>query len=371
MQKEEVKVWFAHLSNGGISYYRMIQFAEEMTDIDGVFPIMQKFKPDEHDQFRRNYEINPDKEAEYINQIAEMCDMMVVQQVTSSKLLCYFKAYKEVLHKTLICELDDNPFEAQSFNPHYGQIGPGTDYENNAYDQIKMSDAVICSTDYLKETLMNYNKRCYTIPNAIDFDVWEPLEVHTKPDMVRIGWSGGAGHYNDLKPIKHALKQLLNEHDNLEFCIIHGEPGFIDHPRFVYRCEDWVPITEYPKEYCNAGFDIVIAPLRDTEFNRCKSNVRYLEASAKKIPVVASDVEPYRKTIEHGKDGFLYREPKEFLDILRKLVKDSKLRAQIGQEAYKKIKRDFDSKIVAKKYAELLKTIYQDMGSGRLSHHSG
>src|SRR5574337_897705 len=51
-------------------------------------------------------------------------------------------------------------------------------------------------------------------------------------------------------------------------------------------------VTEYMGLY--DGHLAALAPLAPNEFNRCKSNLKLLEAGAKGIPLLASDVAPYR-----------------------------------------------------------------------------
>lgn len=368
MQTEEIKVWFAHLANGPISYHRMIQFAYEMSDMEGIYPIMTPFRPKEHDKFRRNYEINPDQEAEHMNQLAELSDVIIAQSIGNMKLLAYMKSYQSVLGKLFISEFDDNPFEIDSSAQHYNALKPGSDLEHNAYDQIKASDAVICSTQYLADQISVYNGEVYVIPNAIDLDVWEPLESKNKDGIVTIGWAGGAGHQHDLKPIRQALIEILERHPNVEVKFIHGAPDFIDHKRFSCVGSEWKSINDYPASYADAGFDIVLAPLKDTEFNRCKSNLRYLEASALKLPTVAANVEPYKQSIKDEEDGFIYCDRNNLVDILSQLVYNPSLRRTVGQSAFEKVKTQYSSRVVAQEYANTIKTIFEEHCCERLSN---
>jgi len=67
-----------------------------------------------------------------------------------------------------------------------------------------------------------------------------------------------------------------------------------------------VPFQEYPQYLAN--FDVGIAPIVNSSFNRGKSNLKILETGAHGIPAVASKVAPYARFIDHGKDGFFSRD---------------------------------------------------------------
>ena len=93
-------------------------------------------------------------------------------------------------------------------------------------------------------------------------------------------------------------------------------------------------------------FDIGIAPLEDTSFNSSKSNIKFLEYSALGIPTVASKVTPYSSTIVNGETGFLIK-PKgtvylDWVKALTKLVENKELREQVGKNANKFVKENFN-----------------------------
>jgi len=78
----------------------------------------------------------------------------------------------------------------------------------------------------------------------------------------------------------------------------------------------------------------MLIPRLPSYFNKCKSNIKYLEASMLEIPVVASTFEdsPYN-TIEDGKTGMLAKDEAEFRIKTEQLIKDKALRRQIGKNA--------------------------------------
>jgi glycosyltransferase involved in cell wall biosynthesis len=66
------------------------------------------------------------------------------------------------------------------------------------------------------------------------------------------------------------------------------------YPQFV----DWFRGVA---SYC----DLAIAPLVDTEFNRCKSELKFLQYSAVGLPSLSSNCPPYSNIVKHGIDGIL------------------------------------------------------------------
>ncbi len=51
------------------------------------------------------------------------------------------------------------------------------------------------------------------------------------------------------------------------------------------------------------------------------------------LPVVASHVAPYARSIKHGENGYLAKNAKDWLKYLRLLITDYETRARIAAEA--------------------------------------
>jgi glycosyltransferase involved in cell wall biosynthesis len=58
-----------------------------------------------------------------------------------------------------------------------------------------------------------------------------------------------------------------------------------------------------------------------------------LESSVLGIPLIASDIEPYRRVIKHGWNGFLVKYEHEWGKLIKRLVDDPQLRQEIGMNA--------------------------------------
>ena len=173
-------------------------------------------------------------------------------------------------------------------NPHFNR-----EHYKNA---LSASSCVTVSTPYLAERLSGIGvKNVEVLRNAIDLDRWPVLDP---TDKCNVGWIGGIPwRGSDLQLLKGIMGDFLERND-LEF--FHGghvdsgpaawqQMGF-DPKRFNYA--PIVGIDEYPALWHD--IDIALAPLEDIPFNRAKSWLKGMEASACGLPFIASDLPEYR-----------------------------------------------------------------------------
>jgi glycosyltransferase involved in cell wall biosynthesis len=150
----------------------------------------------------------------------------------------------------------------------------------------------------------------------------------------------------------------LDEFENVEFITSHIPPSWKDvkHPR-VGNLNRWVNIDKYPMELAGWQLDIGVAPLRDNHFNRGKSNLRWLEYSALKVPTVMSPVRPFKESVKDGVTGLFASSEQEWYEKLKLFVTDADLRRKIGGSAYTKVKVDFNMDEIAKEYKGKLEEV--------------
>ena len=291
-----------------------------------------------------------------INELVYQSEIVIFQGIHTQRAMALILALQEAYKQPILAEYDDNPYSINSSSPNFQHVGPGTSVELWGDEQIKKSNGVIVSTDYLKKIFTPKNSKVFVIPNSIDFEIWDNLKPKKKKKFIKIGWSGGAGHQINLRLIKNVVFSILEKYPNVVFHFRYGgyEIPYLKHERVIFDDYHlWTDINKYPQKLKDMNSDIIIAPLRDLEFNRSKSNLRWLEASALKIPTIASNVEPYR-CIEHGITGFLAREEDEWVEYLSGLIENESLRKQIGKNAYEKIRQDYNVETNAKLYLDVL-----------------
>jgi glycosyltransferase involved in cell wall biosynthesis len=299
--------------------------------------------------------------------LVQNADVTVMQYYTIPMFLGMQMVFQDDYKKKILIEVDDEVIDVPPDSPWVKQgIKPGGVLENLFREQFTAADGLVVSTDYLKSIYDKYNDNIYVIPNAIDFRVWD----HKVRDVskIRIGWAGGANHDGDLEIMKEVIPVILEKYKNVEFMFFNGVPEYLK--KFGNRVQcigRWFNIMDYPKGLADLGFDIGLAPLESNTFNMCKSNLKWLEMSALKIPTVASSVEPYKRSIDNGKTGFLCNTPREWVESLSALIEKESFRKRMGLAAYSKVKKDYNITDTTKKYIKVLEKTHEQKRNKRRS----
>jgi glycosyltransferase involved in cell wall biosynthesis len=312
----------------------------------------REFLHGKFDSAMEDKEFRTDLQSQMTYLIKEKNLKPVVVQLFYSEWGLAFIKFCHFFRVPVITEIDDDIYHVPGTNASYDTYMKNPKIKQIIEEQLYQSDAVFVSTNRLKEVYEKYNRRVYVVPNGIDFDKWCYETDHSKKDRVTIGFSGGAGHAEDLQLIVPAIKQILDKYPQVDFKFIGG--SFIDELKLdrVEHIEKFVPIEEYPKFRSSFNFDIEIAPLVDSYFSRGKSNLRYLEAGATKTPLVASNVEAYRNT-----KATLCSTTAEWVDSISALVENYDLRRLKGEEAYEDVQKRFSMNRLASYYFKLLKRV--------------
>lgn len=363
--KSKPKIFISWTLNSGVTFYRFINFIKYMRR-DYWFGY-SKWKPDFQGVADWEYNIKDPKVANDIGFLMENCDMVIASKFHSNGGLKVMHGIKDLYpKKPFFTEIDDNVFAVGKHHQAFESYNPGSEAELITKHQIENSTGLIVSTENLRTVMEDYNPNVWVIPNAIDFEVWDNLKDKKRTSKkIRIGWAGGGSHITDLEMIVPTVKNILQKFKNVEFCFLGGvipELKNLDRVEAHYK---WYPIDKYPQALKDLNLDIAIAPLKDSLFNRAKSNLRWLEYSALMIPTVCSNVEPF-KCIRNKKDGFIVSaDNDEMEDTLAELITNESLRKQVGRNAYERVKKDYNAEIVAKLYCKTIKHIL--MGNQNIS----
>lgn len=312
-------------------------------------------------------------------------DIVLFQRPASEEWFKFIKLCQKY-GKLIVCDYDDDPFSTHPLNPYYKFIGTknysykwptgeedmiwqdgenGFDIERNIIRQdmfrasYRNSDMITTTTPILAEEFKKLNKNTVVLPNLIDFDYYRPYEMK-KDDTVRIGYQGGASHYEDLYEFKGALERVLKANKNAKF-VYFGDLRFkklfqnIPTPQLEFN--DWVKFVAYPYKLPLMNIDIGVCPLVDNKFNRNKSALKFFEYSATGSATVASNIPPYSEVITDGENGLLAKTEDEWVECLTDLIKDAEKRNKLKKNAYDLVYQEHN----AEKQAYLWRDAYQSI----------
>jgi glycosyltransferase involved in cell wall biosynthesis len=212
---------------------------------------------------------------------------------------------------------------------------------------LKQADLVTTTTSYLANLIKVYNSKVEVLPNAIDFTqsqfIPNPDIAAMKSNLVHIGWSGSVTHLQDLQMIEGDLLSLnkgVEKDYKLMLAGFHEGDYTWNNYEKIFTSEFIIGDDNYGRinssdvnSYAQAYnlMDVGLIPLKDTEFNRAKSNLKMLEMGAFGLPVIVSDVEPYRDFSKHGKNCLVVGK-REWYKAIRKLIENPELRKDLGSQ---------------------------------------
>jgi len=285
---------------------------------------------------------------------------------------------------------------------------------------IHISRNITTTTSIFAEEIKRLNKNVFILPNAINPDE-KQFQNNTKPsDRIRIGWLGGSSHIKDLEILNGVVTNIKNAGllDKVQFVLcgydLRGNMTMIDkktgkqkqrpikptesvwyeyekiftdnynivsdkYKKFLLSFEQkeyddvenepyrrvWTkPITSYASNY--NLFDISLAPLKESVFNKVKSQLKVIESGFHKKALIAQDFGPYQIDIKNvyqrgGEldltgNGMLIptnKNNKFWFKHLKKLIENPELIKTLGENLYNTVNGKYDMKAVCEKRREM------------------
>lgn len=213
-------------------------------------------------------------------------DVVVLQGAwLNDGILTQIRRYREFTGAKVILEFDDYLPNIPSRSIHRKTFSQGL--IKNMRRAIEQADWIVVSTHELAHQYASFHNDIRIAHNGLLPDWWRNLQGRRRTsEKLRVGWAGGSGHTGDLAEIRSVVKDLQEE---VEWVFMGMQPADI-------QCEyhAGVPIDRYPAKLASLNLDLAIVPLEMNQFNRCKSNLRLLELGACGVPIICTDIEPYR-----------------------------------------------------------------------------
>ena len=251
------------------------------------------------------------------------------------------KEFKKFLNKNNIKLILDNDdfWELPKSNParkHYENVE-----KSNILNTIKIADEIWTPSEYLKNrmAMINPDVSIHVVPNTVyqKEKQWRDIKKDDNPKgVVRFGYLGANGHSEDLKVLGMTFE------DYELYCTKLGVFNGVGtlYSDFLRAKYPIIPVEAHEYGSLYKKFDVSISPLADSKFNRCKSDLKVVEAGFTKTAIIASNVRPYKQSIVHGKTGLLCNSPAEWREAVSKMTLAQA--EDLGNNLYEHCKKEYD-----------------------------
>ncbi len=299
-----------HRGGDGDSVYRTVQPCRALGELPGIRVVAGSF-------------ISPE-----VHKLLPVADLVVLCDVVEADLLPVLQL-RRARGLATIYEINDDFQALQSWNPTaYLASNPFT--RSLSSRLASCCDGVQFSTPYLAQRFGALASRSAVFVNHL----WEmPVSSPNSPGaIVRIGWGGSLGHKDDFVKLVAVMGPILNRYPQVSFQVMGAEVfrdlcSVLPQGRWSYRkggsLFDYLDFV--------STLDIGVCPLDDTDFNRGRSDVKFLEYASHGVATVAAALPPYEATLRSGETGLLFHDSSELAEQLCWLIEHPEQRRAMGE----------------------------------------
>lgn len=232
---------------------------------------------------------------------------------------------------------------------------------NRNLEALKEFDTFTCSTDSLAEIIKTQckNAKVFVIHNFLPPSILKKTAGYIKKekDMNQVVYCCGTQSHNmDFKMIEEAIIRCLKRDVSLRFFII----GPLSINEEINRLANvyFHSVVDYWDLFeIMSGSAFAIAPLEDSIFNNCKSNVKFLESAATGVTLLASPI-PDMTRVENSKIA-LCRNENDFENYIMNRYENYNENSKLSNRMY--LEQFCSAKTFNMEFATLLKHLKEEV----------
>ena len=228
-------------------------------------------------------------------------------------------------------------------------------YCNKIRKLMKGAAVVVAGNNYIADYAREAGaKRVEIIPTVLNPKKYGQV-YQKRTGQFRIGWIGSPSTSRHLGVAKPALREIFQKHSSggngaVQFVAIGAQPR--DLRDLQASIISWSEETEADNL---RSLGVGIMPLPDTEWERGKCGFKLIQYMACGLPVIASPVGVNRAIIEHGVNGYLAVNTKEWVEYFEVLKENPDLCRKMGTAGRKKVEEQYSLEVTAPKLVNLLR----------------
>ena len=287
-----------------------------------------------------------------------------VQRQATQYQLQFMEFLKEVQkeHKfRIVYEIDDVVFreDIPDYNKFKFAFEPD-EIRNSSQKIMQLADEVTVTNTFMQEYYQKkLNKKEVTvIPNYLPRwwigNYFNEAKINRDFDnnkkKPRVLYAGAGAHFDvDNKcgydDFSHVIKQVIDTRHKYQWVFIGAFPlalrKYIENHESEFH--GWQRIYEYPKKIYDLNIQMMVAPLFDNNFNRAKSDLKYIESCAYGLPIAVQDICTYPEGDIRFKTGDqMINCIEETLGRVGRYKNQSKARYEIAEDRFLEHDKNID-----------------------------
>jgi len=236
---------------------------------------------------------------------------------------------------------------------------------------------VVLSNNYSTQLLIKYpslaEKQFCVFPNYPDlkqmnsFRIQKEIIPFTKTSPI-IFYFGIIAERRGIFNALEAFRKVIKEANDATFLII-GPIDKVDKKRFdnILKAPDvsnkliyipWIDLSELPT-YLEIS-DICIAPFLKNPQHESGIANKIFDYMLGKKPIIASDCIPQQELIERYNCGLVYHNEYELVNAMIRLLNDSRIRMEMGENGYNAIIKEHNSGAVKGNLIEMYESLFNE-----------
>ena len=238
---------------------------------------------------------------------------------------------------------------------------------------IELADDVHTTTDILADQVKLINPLVTVLPNAIDPEQEQWSISETTRETPVIGWSGGICHLEDIQLLSDGFGRL-NKDSNMKGAYKLALCGYDPTDKtgtwnqfvkiFAKNIRENI-LTRIQATDCYTygsaynEFDIAVIPLRPTQFNVCKSELKMIEAGFMKKAVIVSHTMPYKTLTKPGHNSLAVSTEAGWYYSMKKMISNPDMREDMAEQLYEDVQQYHIAKV-----SETRRQFYENIING-------
>lgn len=230
----------------------------------------------------------------------------------------FLKSIQPELGFKLIYEVDDVVFREDIPDYNVSKFGFDNDeVRQNCIDMINMVDEVTVTCKFMRDLYIEKTgkKEITAVPNFMPYwwighqynykNVIDNFDKHKKKP--RILYTGSGCHFDlgdkngGIDDFSHIMRFIIDNRHKYQFVFYGGFPNglrsYVASGEIEYH--PWGTLLQYPSDIAKLQPQMTLAPLEDNNFNKSKSDIKFIEAAQLGIPCLCQDLVTYSSAPDH------------------------------------------------------------------------